>query len=295
MMPSHPPAQPARYDSTPALARTDHAPWRALRSPEAPQRSHTTCCCRVHTLLLSAPRTGCPSTCHRSLRMPTPTHNAMPPAQNTPPRTHLHRPHRIPRALSAQTPRLRRHPCLDTPSRTLWRLALHRPSATRRPDAGPRHTRTHAPTPTHAAALTHQHCHLHAGTTHARTQPDTRRGNLQPALAVTPCRGTTHPRTHTAAPTHQRRLLHPRTRGSGGPMPSRVAVGPAQGRAVAAGAGLQRCDRGLPWAAIACGSAAAYCYCEGPCYCTDPCDCTYKKEIAKISNSVHPIPGGGIG
>ena len=47
-------------------------------------------------------------------------------------------------------------------------------------------------------------------------------------------------------------------------MPSRVAVGPAQGRAVAAGAGLQRCDRGLPWAAIACGSAAAYsyCYCE---------------------------------
>ena len=79
MMPSHPPAQPARYDSTPALARTDHAPWRALRSPEAPQRSHTTCCCRVHTLLLSAPRTGCPSTCHRSLRMPTPTHNAMPP------------------------------------------------------------------------------------------------------------------------------------------------------------------------------------------------------------------------
>ena len=48
-------------------------------------------------------------------------------------------------------------------------------------------------------------------------------------------------------------------------MPSRVAVGPAQGRAVAAGAGLQRCDRGLPWAAIACGSAAAYsyCYCEG--------------------------------
>ena len=40
-------------------------------------------------------------------------------------------------------------------------------------------------------------------------------------------------------------------------MPSRVAVGPAQGRAVAAGAGLQRCDRGLPWAAIACGSAAA--------------------------------------
>ena len=119
MMPSHPPAQPARYDSTPALARTDHAPWRALRSPEAPQRSHTTCCCRVHTLLLSAPRTGCPSTCHRSLRMPTPTHNAMPPAQNTPPRTHLHRPHRIPRALSTQTPRLRRHPCLDTPSRTL--------------------------------------------------------------------------------------------------------------------------------------------------------------------------------
>ena len=116
---------------------------------------------------------------------------------------HLHRPHRIPRALSTQTPRLRRHPCLDTPSRTLWRLALHRPSATRRPDAGPRHTRTHAPTPTHAAALTHQHCHLHAGTTHARTQPDTRRGNLQPAPAVTPCRGTTHPRTHTAAPTHQ--------------------------------------------------------------------------------------------
>jgi hypothetical protein len=46
-------------------------------------------------------------------------------------------------------------------------------------------------------------------------------------------------------------------------MPSRVAVGPAQGRAVAAGAGLHRCDRGLPWVAIACGSAAAYCYCEG--------------------------------
>ena len=103
-----------------------------------------------------------------------------------------------------------------------------------------RWAKAHARPRTHAAAPTHQHRHLHAGTTHARTQPDTRRGNLQPALAVTPCRGTTHPRTHTAAPTHQRRLLHPRTRGSGGPMPSRVAVGPA----------LQRCDRGgLPWAA----------------------------------------------
>ena len=213
----------------------------------------------------TAPRTGCPSTCHRSLRMPTPTHNAR----------HTHhstgagawctcktqgQPQRGQIAAARQQQQRHRHPHAGTAhasTRTdTWLVAAT--YSPRHPDAGPRHTRTHAPTPTHAAALTHQHRHLHAGTTHARTQPDTRRGNLQPAPAVTPCRGTTHPRTHTAAPTHQRRLLHSRTRGSGGPMPSRVAVGPAQGRAVAAGAGLQRCDRGLPWAAaIACGSAAA--------------------------------------
>ena len=47
-------------------------------------------------------------------------------------------------------------------------------------------------------------------------------------------------------------------------MPSRVAVGPAQGRAVAAGAGLQRCDRGLPWARrlLAAVRLPAYCYCD---------------------------------
>ena len=78
-------------------------------------------------------------------------------------------------------------------------------------------------------------------------------------------------------------------------MPSRVAVGPAQGRAVAAGAGLQRCDRGLPWAAIACGSAAAYCYCDmrGFLLLYGSLRSCYKKVIAKISNLYCEYLAGG--
>jgi hypothetical protein len=221
MMPSHPPAQPARYDSTPALARTDHAPWRALRSPEAPQRSHTTCCCRVHTLLLSAPRTGCPSTRHRSLRMPTPTHNAMPPAQNTPPRTHLHRPHRIPRALSAQTPRLRRHPCLDTPSRTLWRLALHRPSASSRARSARARLRAHTRT---VPTASHEPYRPKPPACVA-TPVWTRRYSLRHPRRRAGAHA--HPRTHTAAPSTHQWLAAPQHRRTASRTQSRgVGVAP---------------------------------------------------------------------
>lgn len=102
-----------------------HARSRARASAPPPARRHFRRARRLAPAAL--PRATDPSACRRRLTTPCRL------CQSTPPRTHPHRPHRIPRALSAQTPRLRRHPCLDTPSRTLWRLAPHRPSASSRP------------------------------------------------------------------------------------------------------------------------------------------------------------------